>query len=286
MMMLAFKLQTKGDDVTVYDCSANIGGAWSWFLEYKKKFNKHIPRYSNAIVPLNKKEERFIKSMNKALKDDFKISIKKTNKKILTNYKFKKKYIYNFNKFYITAKKSLSFSKKFIFHIKELPNRKILLNKSKIFDTVFFPSYAGVRVVNIRSKNYKISCREIVSEHLSIIAKKFKLKNFYYSDFYDDLFDRVKIDSQKAFYSLTARLAFKIKKQNLLSLKKYIDRFVDKKNIINIKKSKFRNFYRNKKELVLLSKILNKTNINYVDTTQFVCGFYFLRNFFFNKKNL
>ena len=76
MMMLAFKLQTKGDDVTVYDCSANIGGAWSWFLEYKKKFNKHIPRYSNAIVPLNKKEERFIKSMNKVLKDDFKISIK------------------------------------------------------------------------------------------------------------------------------------------------------------------------------------------------------------------
>lgn len=283
MMMLALKLQEKGHDVIVFDFSTNMGGAWSYFLNFKKKFNKYIPKYSNAVVPINRKEEKFIKTMNKILKKDFKVLIKKTKKNILTGFKFKNKYIYNFNNFYSFVNKKLNFSNQFISDIKELRNGKILLNKTKIFDTVFFPSYAGVKKVCIKSKNYKLLCKEITSEHLLIIAKKFKINNFYYSDFYDNFFDRVKIDKHKKFYSLTARLAVKIKGQKLSRLKRYINHFVDKKNIVDIRKSKFKNFYRNKKEIFSLIKIFKKTNIRYVDTTQFVSSFYLLRNFFLKK---
>jgi hypothetical protein len=286
MMMLAIKLQNKGQDVTVFDYSRKKGGAWAWFTDYKKKFNKYIAKHSNAIVPLNKKEEKFIKIMNAFLIKEFKIIIKKTNKKILTNYKFKNKYIYDFSKFYNLGLKSLNFSHCFIENLKLQPDGKVLVNNKMTFNKVFIPSYTGIKKIKIRSKDFKPAYKEIVSEHISILAKKFKLKNFYYSDFYDDFFDRVKIDKQKKFYTLTARLAFKIKGENLNKLNTYIHRFVKQKDILKVKKSKFRNFYRNKEQLKELKKNLNKTNIKYVDTTQFVCGFYFLRNFFLKNKNI
>ena len=82
MMMLAFKLQKKNSNqVTIFDSSLNKGGAWAWFRDYKKKYGIYISKYSNAIVPLNKKEETFIKFMNKVLQKDFKVSVVKTKKK-------------------------------------------------------------------------------------------------------------------------------------------------------------------------------------------------------------
>ena len=131
------------------------------------------------------------------------------------------------------------------------------------------------------NKNFSPKTRIIVSEHLLILARKFKLENFYYSDFYDNYFDRVKIDKIKNnLYSLTARLTHSIKGQKLSKLKKYLGRFVNYNDILMIKKSKFKNYYRKKDELLTLKNRLLNTKIKYVDTSQFVCGFYYLRNFF------
>ena len=168
MMMLSLELSKKSK-VTIFESSKKLGGAWAWF-DNKKIY---LPKYSNAIVPLNKKEERFIPLMNKILKKKYKIKIKRTKKKIITNFPFKKKFIYDFSNFYNTALKKLKFTKKFINEIEILKNEKILLNKKYEFDKVYLPSMVGVEKIKIRNKIYKPLYKIIVSEHISIIAKKF-----------------------------------------------------------------------------------------------------------------
>ena len=60
--------------------------------------------------------------------------------------------------------------------------------------------------------------------------QKFKLKNFYYSQFFDNYFDRIKIEKIKKFYNLTARLDHSIKGISLSKLKNsYLDKFTTKK---------------------------------------------------------
>jgi hypothetical protein len=275
MMMLALKLM-KRNEVCVFDYANRKGGAWGWFDNYKE----YVPRYSNAIVPLSKKEAKLIPFMNRILKNRFKIKIKQTRKKILINYPLKKKYIYDFSTFYKLALKKINFKKEFVSQIKILKNKKILLNNKYLFDKLYLPTFAGVEEIIKNGKIYKPTFRVIVSEHVSILAKKFKLKNFYYSDFYNDSFDRLKIEKNKSFFALTARLTFARKGLPVNKLKKYMSDLVDKKNIIRITKSKFKNYFRNKDEIILFKNIVKNSNIKYVDTTQFVCGFLRLRNFF------
>ncbi len=277
MMMLSLELSKKSK-VTIFESSKKIGGAWAWF-DNKKGY---LPKYSNAIVPLNKKEERFIPLMNKILKKKYKIKVKQTKKKIITNFPFKKKFIYDFSNFYNTALKKLKFTKKFINEIEILKNGKVLLNKKYKFDKVYLPSMVGVEKIKIRKKIYKPLYKVIVSEHISIIAKKFKIKNFYYSDFYDENFDRLKIDKGKNFFFLTARLTYARKGSPISKIKKYIKKFVNEKDIIRVKKSKFKNYYRNEDRIKLFKNIVKNSNIKYVDTTQFLRGFLRLRNFFKN----
>tara|TARA_B100001996_G_C18603265_1_gene570738 strand:- start:146 stop:1054 length:909 start_codon:yes stop_codon:yes gene_type:complete len=281
MMMLALKLKKNGNDVTVFDRSLDKGGAWTWFKDYLNKYKIYVPKYTNTIHPYNKKELRFTNTMNKFLKKNFRIKIKKTTKKFSINYKYKDKFIYDFSKFYEYAYKSndLYFVNDFVSKIETLPNKKVKINSKMLFDKVFLSSFSGVKKIKIEKKKlFNPEHKEIVSEHISIIAKKFKLKNFHYSQFFDDCFDRVKVDKIKNFYTLTARLAYSMKGIKISKLRNfYLERFAEKKDIINVKLSKFRNYYRNKKQLRDLKKAITGSNIKYVETTQFMCGLYSLR---------
>ena len=81
MIMLSNYFMEKGYQVTIFDYKGQSSGAWAWFKDYKEKYKKYLPRYSNAIVPLNLKEEKFIPAMNRKLIKKYKIKIKKTKKK-------------------------------------------------------------------------------------------------------------------------------------------------------------------------------------------------------------
>ena len=279
MMMLATIFIENGDNVIIFDKSKTKGGAWGWFSEHLKKYNSYIPRYTNIINPYNKKEVKFTKKMNKFLKKKFKVKVKKTKKLFNINYKYKDKFIYDFSKFYEESQKKIKFEKNFISKIETLANKKVLVNRKLIFDKVFIPSFAGIKEIKIyKKKTFIPECREIVSEHVSILAKKFKLKNFYYSQFFDNYFDRIKIEKIKRFYNLTARLDHSIKGISLSKLKNsYLDKFTDKKDLIDVKLSKFHNYYRNSEQLKKLKSTVKGSNVNYVDTTQFMCGFYAIR---------
>jgi len=278
MMMLGLKLQRDGHKVKIFDFSKNIGGAWTWYKKNNNRYEK-IPRYTNIINPYSQKEVRFTSAMNRFLKSEFKIKIKKTKKKFDINYNYKNKFIYNFDFFFDDALKKLKFIKKFIFRIETLQNGKVKINNKIIFDKIFIPSFSGVKCIKIYNKKiFYPKKKEIISEHLSIIAKKFKLQNFYYSQFFDENFDRVKIEKFKKYYCLTARLDHSIKGTKTSKLKKfYIEKFVKDNDLIDITVSKFHNYYRNKDQLSDLKNVIKKSNINYVDTTQFMCGFFSLR---------
>jgi len=276
MLMLAFSLKKKGNDVTIFDQSRNIGGAWTWFEEYLNKYESYVSKYSNAVVPLNKKEDRFIEIMNKRLKKNYNVKVTKTKKDIITNFKISNNYIYDFSKFYKKFLPQLKIKNVTVNKV-ETKKNKVIINNKFIFNKVYHPSFFGVKKIIIKNKNIDSPFKLIVSEHISILAKKFKLKNFYYSDFFDDFFDRVKIDKQKSFSTLTTRLTFAMKGTPVNKIKKKLNRFVERKNIIKVTKTKFNNYYRKPQQLKNLINALKGSNIIYVNTTQFVRGFYYLR---------
>ena len=49
------------------------------------------------------------------------------------------------------------------------------------------------------------------------------------------------------------------------------------KDLIDVKLSKFHNYYRNSEQLKKLKNTVKGSNVKYVDTTQFMCGFYAIR---------
>jgi len=279
MMMLALKLQDQGNEVLIFDMNITKGGAWSWNEKYLKKKKLFVPKYTNIINPYSKREVKFTNKMNKFLKKNYKIKVNRTFKQFKINYNFEKKYIYDFSNFYSYGLSELNYVKKFVKKIEVLKNNKVKINRSIEVDKLFIPSFSGVREIKIsKNKIFYPECKEITSEHISIIAKKFKLKNFFYSQFFDKFFDRVKIEKIKKFYVLTARLDHSIKGTKVSILRRnFLDKFVDKKDVIDVKLSKFHNYYRNKKQLLALKKAISGSNIKYVDTTQFMSGFYSLR---------
>ena len=278
MMILAIKLKEDGHKITIFDKSNNIAGAWTWFNNPSERKN-YIPKYTNIINPYNQKELKFTKKMNNYLKNKLKVKISETKKKFSINYNYKRKFVYNFKNFFEFTSKNLKITKKFISKIETLNNKKVQLNNKYVFDKLFIPSFSGVKEIKVyKKKAYFPEFKEIISEHVSIVAKSFKLKNFYYSQFFDNKFDRVKIEKIRKFYALTARLDHSIKGISVDKLKKfYLKKFVKKSDLKKVRISKFHNYYRNKVQLNRLCNAIKGSNIKYIDTKQFMCGFYSLR---------
>lgn len=268
MLMLAIFFSKK-NKVIVFEESNTIGGAWKNFDDLP------LPKYSNVVVPLNKNEEKFVPKLNKICRRFF-IQIKKTKKKILVNYKNNNihKYKYNFSGLYEYSIKKLNFIQKHIYKVEQLKNNKIILNNNTkyIFDSVYTPSFAGIGKFIKKNKTYTLNFKIINSVHIQILAKKTNLKNLYYSDFFNKNFDRVKIDIYKNFSYVIARLNKTNKKLPIVKIKKIINPFVSKKNMLSLKKSKFKNYYRNKKQLEEYKKIISSTNLIYINTTSFITG--------------
>ena len=279
MMMLAIVLMEEGNNVIIFDKNKTKGGAWSFFSEKLETNKSYIPRYTNIINPYNEKEVKLTKKMNEFLKRKFKIKVFKTKKIFSINYNYKNKFRYDFSKFYEDSQKKITFVKNFISKIETLENKKVCLNNRFQFDKVFIPSFAGIKEIKIyKKKTFYPEHKDIVSEHVSLLTKKIKLKNLYYSQFFDQNFDRIKIEKIKKFYNLTARLDHSIKGTSISRLRNYyLDKFTDKEDLVKVKLSKFHNYYRNKEQLNKLKKAVVGSNIKYIDTTQFMCGFYAIR---------
>jgi hypothetical protein len=250
MLMFAKKL-SKNNIVHVYEKRKNIGGAWQ--IHKYKNLNFHA--YTNIVSPLKPKDEKYYSLVNRTLKNQFGVKIKKNLKSYSSaridskgNVVIKKRNIkdvfeYNFDEFFKKMKKSLKIKKK------KLENIKIFRNGVNIeniyYDKLYITAFAGIKKIFLNNKKkIQIPFDKRTSSHMIIVANKEFIKNFYYSETFSDIFDRVQLIKIKKFYVFTARVSNEFKKKSIKKILNLSDFNLKKKNILLAKKINFNNHYR------------------------------------------
>ncbi len=272
MIILANQL-SKNNNITIFEKSKNYGGAWA--LEKYK--SEHTNGKTNVVIPRNKREEKFVLKMNKFLKQKFNI-IAKVNNQFFSDsgiYKPKKIFIYDFKNLFLDLNKKFDI-KKDIKKIKVNKN-KVIINNKDYFDKIYIPYNAGIDKINILNTVRKIDFSKIISKHILIITKKKVLKNFYYTEDFDNVFDRVLISNKKKFYSFTARIRKNYKKFSLKILLKKTKINLKGNKIYLTKILKYQNHYRGPEQIKELLKLKDNKKISIVDTRQFVKSLISLR---------
>lgn len=275
-LILANFLKKKGNDITIISDKKKIGGAWS-YINYK---GKNISTQTNVVVPDNKKENSYQKKLNKALKKYF-ISIKEAQgyHKPL-KYLAKKNYRYDFTKLFDT-KKNFKYIYKHVDKIHYF-NKKSTIGR-KIYDRVYLPYFNGISKFFINKRKTIIKPNTIRSKHVLVIFKKLPIKEFIYTENFDQYLDRAQITKFLNFTSFTARVRLEHKKKNITSVlkKSIISRYMNKENLLKKSILYYKNYYRDKDQIKILKKITKNTNIKVVNSWQFTEGFLEL-----NKKYL
>ena len=278
ILILANYFYDKDCDITIFETSKKIGGAWAYY-KYKEHY---ISTQTNVLVPGTKLEEKNIPALNKYFKNKLSVKIHPNNLKFEPiGYLAKNNYEYELNYLYqkIKKNKKIKFKRNFVKNLKTSESGVVVNNKEK-FNKFFLPTFAGVKRIEKFNKVYKIDPRVIVSQHLLLIAKKINVqKTLSYSENFDDNFDRIQKKNLGKFEVFTARVRKDKKGKNILNLIMSSKLLSSKKDIIRIVKTKYKNYYRDNQEREKLKKICKNTNIEYVDTSALAEAFFII-----NKK--
>lgn len=275
ILILANHFSNKGCDITIFETSKKIGGAWAY---YKFK-NYYISTQTNVLVPGNKTQEKNIPILNKYFRNSLSVKIYPNNLKFEPiGYLAKQNYEYELNYLYqkIKKNKNIKFKKIFVRNLNVSKSGVVVNNKEK-FDKFFLPTFAGVKKIIKFNKHYKIDPREIVSQHLLLIAKKINIKKkLSYSENFDENFDRMQKKNLGKYQVFTARVRKDKKGKNILSLIMNSKLLSSKKDLIQIVRTKYKNYYRDYEGREKLKKICKNTNIEYVETGDLVDAFFFI----------
>ena len=267
ILILAYLYKKKFKyDVQIFHDSNCIGGAWGLF-KYKNIF---LRKQSNVIVPITENQKKNEVKLNFFLKKFLKIRIKEIKNKVYTKYHFKKNYHYEFEKFYEKIEKMKLLKKVKVKKLEITTDKKILINKMYKFDEVFIPTFFGIDKLYINNKILNFDYNIIKSEHIVAIIKKTIHSNLFYSDFFNNFFDRVEIVRHKEFNSFSGRLVKEKKGVKKKFIIEELKKLSSNKKIIKFKKFIFKNYYRNKNQIKKINKLNKIENINYIDTTSFM----------------
>lgn len=263
MLMRALKLSSK-HDVKIFDPSKNIGGAWSM-----KNFgnNLHIPRQTNAVVPTSLKEEKKLIKLNKFLKANLSIKIKKFDSfKFKQNYKPKSIFFYDLNFFYKKVVKRLHIKHKEIKKIK-IKGKNFYLGNEK-FDKVLVPYFNSINFIENKHKKIFTNYRLFRSKHIICIMRKKTSKKLIYQEYTDKVFDRYLINGEKNYF--VGRISREFKNNSLkIIMKETKIKFLNEKNIKKKTFFYYKNFKRDKKQIKTLVNKKNNKNLVVIDTQQF-----------------
>ena len=265
MLLFAYYLKKKKIDVTIMNNSWNVGGAWQRF----KYQDLQIRKQSNIIVPVNEIEEKNQTKINNFLKKKFFVKIIKIREEVNITYKVKNVFSYNFDIFIKKFIKEKILKKILVSKI-EIKNNKVEINNKYKFDFVFLPTYFGIKKIKINNKSYKTNFKIIKSEHVVAIIKNQKIKNFHYSDFFNNFFDRAQFINHKNFSSFSGRIVKKKKNSTRNNIYESLQKIFDKKSILNFYRFKYKNFYRNKDDVENLRKLEKFKHIEQVNTSSFM----------------
>ena len=276
MIILAYELLNKGADVTILDFRSEIGGAWSC-VPFKNSF---ISTQTNVIVPDSRIEERNIPKLNRYLTDTFKVDVTENNEPFEPlGYLAKTNYDYDLRNIYRLVLEEAIPRKKIFVERLVLNANKVAVDDENEFDKVYVPTYCGVSQVIKNGTSIDVRPTTIVSEHALLISKKINATHITYSENFDDNFDRVQIKRVDAFDVFTGRIRREKKGQNVADLVSS-SKLVDDKATIELKKFRYKNFYRNKEQKKRLKDCLRDTNVEYINTALFVEAFFELNQKF------
>ena len=267
MLIFAYIYKKKNNcNVTVLDESDMVGGAWGQF-KYK---NIYLRKQSNIILPLTMRHEKNQKKMNFFLENYLNVKIEKIKTLVNVHFFYKNRFYYNFNHFFKIISKSKLLKKIKVKKIQILKNNKILVNKEYTFNKIFIPTYFGINKINDLNKIIKIDFKIIKSEHVVALIKKTKFSNLFYSDYFNNFFDRAEIIKHSKFYCFSGRITKENKGSSRNLIKKQIKKITEDNTIIKFYKFTYRNFYRDENQIKKLKKLRKIKNLEYVNTTNFM----------------
>lgn len=275
MIILAYELKKRGNDVCILDFRKTIGGAWS----YTNFESKNIATQTNVIVPDNDFEEENIPKLNNYLATTFNVNIEENYDSFQPlGYLAKNNYDYDLRNIYNLVSDDVIPRKNIFVDQISTEKDKVKINNKLIFDKIYVPTYCGATKILIDEVETNITPNIIISEHALLIANKINTEYLTYSENFDKNFDRVQIKNINNFDIFTGRIR-KDNKGN--EVEKLIDtsNLVDEKDIIKIEKHKYKNFYRDFNQRKKLKHAVKGSNIEYVNTALFVEAFFEL-----NKK--
>jgi DNA-binding cell septation regulator SpoVG len=263
IMLIRALILSSQHNVKIFDPSKIIGGAWG-MMKLEKKLN--IPRQTNAIVPTSLKEEKKIIKINKFLKKNFYIKIKKfDNFQFKQNYKPKNIFSYDLSSLYQKVKKEIPIINKKINKIL-IKNDDFYLRKEK-FDQVFISYFNSINHIEYNKKKILIDYQLFKSKHVGCLLKKKMSKKLVYNEFTDKVFDRYLINGKKNYF--VGRISREYKDKNFKNLMNDTNiNFLNKKNISKKVFFYYKNFKRNEQQIKTLVEIKNK-NLKIIDTKQF-----------------
>lgn len=270
-----YRKKYKNHKIIILDQSSSPGGAWQNF-KYK---NTSIRKQSNIVLSENKHVEKKHEFINNFLRENLGVKVYKIKKNIITKYKAKNQYQYNFEKF-IKKIVKLKIIRKFCVKKIEILEKKIIINKKLIVDKIFFPIYFGLDELIVNNITQKINFKVIKSEHVIAIIKNSNFNNVFYADFLNDFFDRAEFIKHKNFFSFSARITRENKGSNKLKIKNQLKKIFGDNNLISFFKFKYKNYYRDKQNIEKLKKLKLKNKLEILDTRSFMISIQQIINYF------
>ncbi len=234
IMVLKALLLSKNHDVTIFEKTNKLGGAWS-FGKFK---NFSYPEKTNIIVPDNKYEEKFMIKIKKYLNSNFKVKIHKNQKRYsnITPYKPKKVFIFDINHLFKILKKSkIKLKKKSWVKSLKVKKKIVIINSKLVFNKVYIPFFINLDNTTINNKKYFFPFKKIYNKHVHFITKKKFSEEFYYLENYNKYLDRAQLLKHGSYYFFTARVRKIFKHLSLKTIFKLSKFNIQKKKFTKIK---------------------------------------------------
>ena len=263
--IFAHYLKSKKFDVTIFESSNNIGGAWA--------LDGMGSKYSNIISPLSKSEKKiFYKAVNflKTYKVKFKKNFYKSlySKRIVNSESCNLKGLYDLTKKKIKIKKMTA-----VKSIVEKDN-SVLINNKFVFNYIFFPTY--IKLKKIKIKYYKRNIKDISipylkmnkALHVRLFVKDLYKKNYKFKNLTLGPLDRFQImDINKSISQINGRVLLNWKKREKKAIIKKILESINFKKLIAIKFFVYRSCIRDAKQIKILKERIKKTKrVKYLET--------------------
>lgn len=280
--ILGLLLKKKNYKIDIFEKSNTLGGAWA--------LSNGVPKYSNIIAPLNKKEGNFFPQAKKFFKS-YQVNFLKNETKTLYSKKIVSASVCDLNKLYSTANKKLKIKFNFIVKSITAKGNKILINNKLLYDYVFFPTYFPINQIKVKNRNKLNRLISIpydklnTAYHIVLIVKnlKKKIKFDKYSLGPLDRFQIIKLKNKDLRIHGRIRRAFKNenKKKIISELKKK----VLFENLKFVKIYKYKSCVRKYSQIRYLKNRLDKLNrIFYLNTMSFLDFYRGIKNINFEER--